>query len=194
MGIENLSSGLGTALGAVAPALQVVGAGASALGAFKSSQNNQAAYKAQAQVAQNNALIAGWQAQDALVRGDRAAQTSRSKTRQLKGTQRAALAANGVDLGEGSALNILTDTDYFGAVDAGTIKDNAAREAWVLRNQATGYSAEAGMLKDRASDESPWMAAGTSLLTSAGKVASNWYTPASADYSAFKSRPGGNGR
>ncbi len=174
--------------------MQIAGAGASALGAFKGGQNNKGAYQAQAQVAQNNALIAGWQAQDAMARGDRAAHVSGSKTRQLKGSQRAALAANGVDMTEGSALNILTDTDYFGAIDAGTIKDNAAREAWMLRNQAAGYTAQAGMLNDRASDESPWQAAGSSLLTSGGRVAERWYSPGSSDYSAFKARSGGNGR
>lgn len=172
MGIETI---IGPTLGAAAPALQLAGVGLGAAGAYSSSRNTKSAYQAQAQVAKNNAIIAGWQAEDALVRGDRAASVSRSKTRQLKGSQRAALAANGVDLGEGSALNILTDTDYFGEMDANTITDNAAREAWAIRSQASGYSAEASMLSSRASSEQPWLSTATSLLTSAGRVADRWY-------------------
>lgn len=158
--------------------LQGVGAGAGAYGAYSNSQATKTAYAAQAQVAENNATIAGWQAQDALRRGDRAASASRMRTNQMKGAQRARLAANGVDLGEGSALNILTDTDYFGDVDIDTIKDNAGREAWAIRNQAMGFKNEASLMQSRSDSEKPLMAAGTSLLTSAGKVASTWYTPA----------------
>jgi hypothetical protein len=173
MGIETVFTGLGAA----APAMQMAGAGLSAVSAYGNSKSAKGAYEAQAQIAKNNAIIAGWQAEDALARGDRNVSLSRSKTRQQKGTQRAAMAANGVDLGEGSALNILVDTDYFGELDANTIKDNAAKEAWALRNQAAGFTAEAAMAKARADNERPWMSAGTSLLTSAGKVADRWYEP-----------------
>lgn len=160
----------------LAPALQVGGAVASGVGAYQSSRGARAAYRAQGQVAENNARLAEWQAEDAIRRGARDVSRSRMKTAQLKGTQRAALAANGVDLGVGSALNILTDTDYFGDVDADTITDNAAREAWAIRNQAAGFRSEADLFNSRAARESPWLAGGTSLLTSAGKVADRWYT------------------
>lgn len=155
--------------------MQIAGAGLSAVGAYQGSQASKAAYAAQAQIAQNNAQIAGWQAEDALARGGRDANRSRMRTRQVKGSQRAALAANGVDLGVGSALQILSDTDFFGEIDANTIKDNAAREAWALRNQAANFTSESALLRSRSDAESPWMAAGTSLLTSAGRVAGNWY-------------------
>lgn len=168
MGIETIFTGLGAA----APALQLAGAG---LGAVSAYSNSKSAYKAQAQVAQNNAIIAGWQADDALARGDRQATEVGRKTRQLKGRQRAAMAANGVDLGTGSALEILTDTDYFGAIDANATRDNASKEAWAIRNQAQGFTYEAGMAKARAGAESPLLSAGTSLLTSAGRVADRWY-------------------
>lgn len=169
MGIETLT---------LAQGLQVAGAGASAYSAYSNSQGAKTAYGAQGQVAENNAQIARWQAEDAIRRGDREASRSRMKTNQTKGTQRAQLAANGVDLGVGSALQMLTDTDYFGAVDVDTIKDNAGKEAWAIRAQASNYSNEAALMRSRADAESPWMAAGTSLLTSAGKVSSNWNQPA----------------
>jgi hypothetical protein len=158
-------------------ALMGAGIGLQAYGAYQNSEATAVAYAAQAQVNRNNAMIADWQAEDALARGDRDASNVRLRARQLKGTQRARMAANGVDLGTGSALNILADTDYFADIDAGTVKDNAAREAWAIRNQAMGFRAEANLLQSRSDSESPFLAGATSLLGSAGRVASQWYTP-----------------
>lgn len=153
------------------------GMGFGAVSSYNNSKNAAKAYEAQAKVNENNAIIAGWQADDALKRGDRAAMRVRMQGNQAKGAQRAKLAANGVDLGEGSALNILVDTDYFTDVDVATTLDNAAKEAWAIRNQAAGYSAEASLMSGRAAAESPAFAAAGSLLTSAGRVAGSWYTP-----------------
>lgn len=163
MGIEALNT------------LQLAGSGLQAVNAFGQSRATKQSLDAQAQVARNNAQIATWQAEDAIQRGQRSASKQMMKTRQTKGAQRAAMAANGVDLGVGSALQILTDTDYFGEIDANTIKDNAAREAWAIRAQAAGYRADASVLESRSDMESPFAAAGTSFLTSAGKVAGRWY-------------------
>lgn len=153
----------------------MLGVGMSAAGAYNNSRNAKAAYGAQAQVGRNNAQIAGWQAEDALKRGDKDAMRVKTRANRLKGAQRAGFGANGVDMSTGSALQILSDTEYFGELDAGTVKDNAAKEAWALRNQAMGFTAEAGLMQGRADSESPALVAGTSLLTSAGSVASQWY-------------------
>lgn len=160
--------------------MQITGSVMGALGAASNSSAAKAAYNSQAQVADNNATISEWQAQDALARGGRDVMAARRRTRQLRGRQRAGLAASGVDLTTGSAEQILNDTEYFGEVDVNTLQDNAAREAWALRNQASGYKSQAGLMKARADAESPFMAGMTSLLTNAGKVASNWYGPDSA--------------
>lgn len=153
------------------------GMGMQAVGAYGNSRATKNAMGAQAQVQRNNAIIAGWQAQDALARGDRAASRVRSQGRQLQGRQRAAMAANGVDISTGSALEILKDTEFFTEMDATTAKDNAAREAWAIRNQAAGFTADANLLQARGDAESPMFAAATSLLGSAGRVASSWYSP-----------------
>ena len=165
------------AVSASSVALMGAGMGMQAFGAYSNSKATKTALNAQAQVQRNNAIIAGWQAEDALARGNKAALKVRSQGRTLQGQQRAALAANGVDVNTGSALEILKDTDYFTEVDAITAKDNAAREAWAIRNQAAGYTADANLLQARAAAESPMLAATTSLLGSAGRVASSWYTP-----------------
>lgn len=157
-----------------AEGMMVAGMGMQAAGAYSNSSNAKGAYGAQSQVASNNAQIARWQAQDALARGDRAAIQVRTKGNQLKGAQRAAMAANGVDVGTGSALDILTDTDFTTALDANTVKDNAAKEAWALRNQAAGFTADSSILNARADAENPTLALGGSLLTSAGKAGAYW--------------------
>jgi len=161
----------GTVLGGVAAA----GLGMQIVGSFQQSKATKAATAYQAGVSANNAQLAEWQAQDALQRGQTAEQQSRMRTAQLKGSQRARLAASGVALTEGSALNILDDTDYMGEQDALTVRNNAAKEAWAYRNQAAGLSTDALMLQSRADAESPGASAFGSFLTGAGQVASSWY-------------------
>ena len=157
-------------------AMQGLGAGMQAVGAYRNSKAAEIAFKAQSQVNENNAVVAEWQSQDAERRGQVAAGAHRTKVKQFKGAQRARLAANGVDLGEGSAVEILTDTDYFGEVDAGTILDNAAREAWGYRTQAQNFTTESTLLRNRGDAESPNLAMTTSLIGGATRMSSTWYT------------------
>jgi len=162
-------------LGYLATGLQVAGVMTSAMGAANQSQATQQAYNYQAAVSRNNAQLAEWQAQDVVTRGQKAEQSQRLKVAQLKSTQRAGFAARGMALDEGSPLAILEDTDYMGELDAMTIRDNAAREAWGKRTQASNYSNDASMLSNRADAESPLAAGAATLLTGAGQVASSWY-------------------
>lgn len=86
--------------------------------------------------AETNARIAELQAEDAIRRGDRASAEHEKKTKALIGKQRASLAAQGIALDDGSALDIQADTAAIGAQDALTIKNNAWREAFGYRQQA----------------------------------------------------------
>lgn len=153
---------------------QAAGGVAAAYGAYNKSKAEKTAFDMQAKVADNNKQYATWQAEDAIRRGQKATVAQQLKTRQLKGAQIARMAENGIDLGEGSALNILTDTDLMGAIDANTVTDNAAKEAWFYRAQAGNYGANADLLRYRSSAENPMGAASGTLLTSAGNVASRW--------------------
>lgn len=76
------------------------------------------------------------QAQDTLEAGNQAERQSRAQYAQIKGAQRARLAANGVVLDEGSALRIQSDTDYASDVDADTIQANAMKAALGYRVEA----------------------------------------------------------
>lgn len=154
---------------------QAVGVVASTSAAYTKSKADKAAYDYQAKIAENNAQADEWRAQDAIVRGQSAEAQQRLKTAMLAGTQRAGMAAGGLDLAEGSPLNILTDTAYQGELDANTIKDNASREAWGYRTQASNDRGNADLLRSRAAMENPGRAAATTFLTGAGSVASSWY-------------------
>lgn len=177
-GTAGAAAGASTSLwGQIGTGLQVAGVVSGVLGASRQATATKNAYEYQAAVNRNNAQVAEWQAQDALSRGAKAEQAQRLKVAQLKSAQRAGFAARGVALDEGSPLAILQDTDYMGELDALTIRDNAAKEAWGHRVQGANASGDASMLASRAGSESPGGAAFNTLLTGAGAVASSWYKP-----------------
>ncbi len=162
-----------TATGAIGA--QGFGAAASAVSSYYGAQSQRASLNLQATMADINARTAESTAQQAILSGQRQEQASRLRTSGLKGRQTAALAANGVDLGEGSALRTLTDTDTLGEIDANTIQANAVRSAWGYRTQATNYQNEALRARSAASAVSPGMSLATSLLGGATQVAGSWY-------------------
>lgn len=137
------------------------GAGMSAVGAMNKAQSQQ-------DMLNSEANVADMQARQAIINGQTNAQSSMLRTGAVFGGQRAQLGANGVDLGSGSATDLLASTKYMGARDAMTIQDNALRTAW-------SYSTQSAMDRTGASNINPTMAGMSSLLGSSGSVASSWY-------------------
>lgn len=83
------------------------------------------------------AQLAELAAEDAVSRGNLAARQRERQARRTIGAQRAALAANGVDVNSGTAADLQADEAALGALDAQTIRNNAAREAWGYRAQSS---------------------------------------------------------
>ena len=138
----------------------------------------QGLFNYQAQVARNNQIVANQLAEDALRRGEAEEARSRLATRRLKGRQRTVLASNGVFLDEGSALDIVSDTDLLGEQDALTIRNNAEREAAGFRARAADFGSEAAVLDTRgriARSDANFQSFGT-LLTGIGSVSQKWYS------------------
>lgn len=164
-----------------------------AFGAFAGAQGQSSSLRAQADIAGINATTAERTAQSALFAGQQQEQRSMLATSNLKGQQQASFAANGIDLGEGSANRTLTSTDVLGKIDANTIAANAVRSAWGYRTQAVNFQNEALQKRASADSISPWMAGASSLMNSAGSVASNWYQldKAGALDAYASSKPGG---
>lgn len=141
----------------------VLDAGAGAAGSYAAYD----AAKTDKTIAENNARLAEMQGNDAIDRGGKAQVALRRKAAQFKGTQVARLAAGNVQL-QGSALDILEQTDKVADEDAEVLRANALGEATARRSEAAGYRARAAGIR-------PGMAATTSLLASAGQVAPRWY-------------------
>lgn len=157
----------------VAAGIQGMGVGMSASGAYNQAQTQKATLGYEAAVADNNAKIADYQARTEQQIGVQQEQAQQLKTANLFGAQRAAMAANGIDLGQGSATDILTGTQFMGERDALTIRDNAARRAWGYNVSAQNYRGEAATERTMGGAIGPGMAAATSLLTGAAGLAGN---------------------
>jgi hypothetical protein len=135
----------------------------SAVGAYQQGQVAQ-------QVGRNNQIMAEYAAQDAQKRAGEDALKVQQKAAGLKGAQRAAMAAKGLDLGVGTQADILDQTDFFGATDAATARGNGNREAWSARAQG----ADARARGDASAKQGALSAFGT-ILSTAGSVSSKWY-------------------
>ncbi len=116
----------------VTAALMAVQAGSSyqQASAYESEGNYQKS------IANINARFSKLNAQDAIKRGGKEAEQLKKQAKQLIGTQRVNLAAQGIDVESGSALDVQTDTAELAEIDAMTIRNNAWKEAWGYRVQA----------------------------------------------------------
>lgn len=131
------------ALTALALVLAGVGAATSAIGKVKAGNAQQQAgldqqkvSNSEADLADFNANIAELQSTDAVARGKIAEDQFRTRVKGAIGAQRVGFAASNVDVGFGSAVDVQGDAAYLGELDALTIRNNAAREAWGFKVQA----------------------------------------------------------
>lgn len=90
-----------------------------------------------------NAKSAEYAAKDAIDRGVVAEDQKRNETRAKLATQNAALAANGIDTASGTGLALLQDTAGFGEFDAQTIRSNAMKQAYGIKQQGDNAKSNA---------------------------------------------------
>lgn len=165
-------------------ALAAVSIAATVAGGVMQARSQQQAAAAQAQqahyaaaVARNNQIASEYAAQEAEERG-RAEETAiRIAARKTSGSQRTALAAAGVDVGSGTALDLTSETAGLAQADILMARHNAEREALGFRNQGAGFGAESQLRTNsgRSALKQGQLAAQGTLLTTAGSVASKWY-------------------
>jgi hypothetical protein len=136
--------------------------------AESSAQQDQANYEAA--VARNNQQIATNNAADATRRAELEAQRVSRNAASTVGSQRAAFAAKGLDISDGTPGDIIDQTNFFGKVDTETARYNGKVEAWNKLSQASNYGAQAKASSAKADG------LGTSgLLSGAGAVSDKWY-------------------
>lgn len=176
-----------------ATTIAMIGLAMSGYGMYQQAETQKDMANYNAKVSDNNAKLAEYEALDATKRGDEEANSIRRNADMLKGSQRASMAAKGLDLAEGTAAELQDQTDFFALTDMNTARNNAAREAWGKRNVGLNYSSQAGMQRAGADRINPTLAAGTSILSGAGAVASKWYstpTKTSGNSSAYSGTSG----
>lgn len=158
-------------------AMSVLSAVVGAVGAQQQGKAAQAEADYRAAIDRNNAIRAGYAADDAIARGKEAEKQERLRGRLLVGRMRASLAGSGQVIDEGSAGNLVIDQAGTNEQNALNVRANAAREAYGYRSQAANFESSASLstLSGRNARSAGNLAAAGTLLSGAGKVATKWY-------------------
>lgn len=170
MGLE--SSGIGQIFGF---GLGAVGTGMSAVGAYQQAQAQNQANQLNALTYENNAQLAMIQAGTARQFGEQEYADTVTEYGRLRGQQRAAYGASGVDVNSGSAAAVQANTAAEGIYQAQKAKYQRDLEAWQLEQSAAGYQFEAA--KARSNQVNPWIPAANAAIggmTSTFSTYGNW--------------------
>jgi hypothetical protein len=92
-------------------------------------------------IANINARTAKDQAEDAIDRGNKAANQVRRQGKKVAAGQRLSAAAQGISATEGDIADLIDETELFSELDATTIRTNAIKEAYGYETQALNASA-----------------------------------------------------
>ncbi len=143
-----------------------------AFGSFGITRHQNAIAQSQANIARLNAQMMEWQAQSRLSANEKDQVRLTMQAGQTKASQRAALAANGIAVGEGSAAELQASTDIIKEIDSNQLTANARREAWGMRMQAAQYEGQALMAE--AQKKNKWDVFGTTLLQGVSQLANSY--------------------
>lgn len=141
-------SALGVATGAV-NALAGLGLAGGALsgivGGIQSGKAAQAEAEYQANIARQNAKIAEENARQERQAGLEDARKQRMKTMAAIGEQKVGIAANGSEIGSGTAIDTIEDTATLGELDALNVEYNAEQRALNFEQQANNFNNQANL-------------------------------------------------
>lgn len=168
---------MGAALGPIGLVAGGVGAGLNAIGQYNSMEAQSANAAYQAQVAANNAVIAGRNANMDLQSGETAVVNRGLKTRAQVGATLAGQSGSGVDVNTGSFVKSRAAESEIGALDALTIRSDTAKKVYADQTQQTNFEAQSGLdtQESQQADAAAPIAAAGSLLSSASSVGGNYY-------------------
>ncbi|CAJ0778737.1 hypothetical protein LMG7141_00793 [Ralstonia condita] len=157
--------------------ITAVAAAASTYSAVSSANAQKAASAYQAQVAQNNATIAGMNANAEIEKGNQQVQAAQEQAAQHQGMIRAVMGASGLDLNSGSALRNQEGMAQIDQMNQATITSNAARAAWNYRNSGANFGAESqlDMMRGNEAATASYLSGFSSMLSGAGTFARQYY-------------------
>lgn len=157
-------------------ALGLLSAGIGAAGAIQQGQAaaDQADYAAK--VEERNAKIAEFKARDAVIRGNEETKKQRAYTANILAKQRAAMAANNIDVTYGSALDAAVDTAMLGELDALTVQSNSYREAYDYKLEAANSRSAAEMrrMEGKSAKTASYLSAAGTLVGGFGDAYSTY--------------------
>ncbi len=157
----------------------VAGSVLSGIASYQQGKQQKAMYNYQAQVAQENAKIAENNAKMERQQGIEEARLQRMKTLQHVGSQQTAMAANGIDVTQGTPLDVIEDTAAIGELDALQTRYNYERKALSYEAQADNFSNQANLdvIAGRnaySAGKMNALASGLEGVSKVGSVASKW--------------------
>ena len=116
-----------------------------------------------------NTALANTATADAFRRGSQEAGDIRQGGAKLAARQHVAFAASGVDASVGTAADVISSTAAGAELEALTVENNAAREAWGYKKHGLAFQTQAGLDASRRNRET----AGT-VLGAIGQGVSAW--------------------
>lgn len=151
--------------------------GISALGAEHTAEANQGNALYQQQVAKNNQSLANTQANQAAAAGSAQEDSLGLKQRAVAGQLEASQAANGLDIGSGSNLDVRESQDALNAYDTATLRHDTATKIYGYQVAGVTDQGQAGLYGAQAADASTAgnIAATGSLLSTAGQETSQYF-------------------
>lgn len=181
----DLSGQFGSAMKNLGPSMAISGVLNGAIGSYYSAKASQSNLRFQADMAEINARTAESNAQSILRQGEKQIGQVTMRAGKVKSSQRAAMAANGVDLSEGNAVEVQASTDIIKEMDALTINASAVQAAGAARTQGVNQSNQALIGRTSANNMNPGSMAFSTLLSNASMVAGTWFRdPKYGTYSA----------
>lgn len=168
------AGGLST-LGYASLASGAIGAVTSTVGAINSANAQGAAAAYSAQVAKNNATIAGQNAEEATQAGEAKAESQGLQNRAKLAAIVTGQAASGTDVNSGSNKQVAESQSELNQLDSDTTINNAALQAYGYRSQATSFQAQSALDTSTADQASEAAALGgaSSLFSSASNLGFN---------------------
>lgn len=170
--MTDVASGVTTGLAPFTGPLGLAGAAISGIGAITGGLSTAAQARYQAQVNENNAIVAAQNAAYAGAAGSQQATAESYKSAARGGAIKTQQAAAGIDVNTGSAVNVQASERQTGQLSALTAENNALLQAYGYRTAATGYTAEAGLQRAEAAQApiGAALAAGGGLLGNASAI------------------------
>lgn len=178
-----------TVIGVGGLAMGAAGAGLSAYGMYQQQEAANMAADYNSQVQARNAQVSQAAADQARQQGEIDAKNHQKQVALLQGSQKAGYAGAGILVDDGTPFDVSQDTVSQGAVDALTLKRNAARQAWASEVDAANYTSSGAMTS--MGKVNPLIGASSTLLTGLGNTAQG-AASMGLSYQAAKPKFGGS--